>query len=104
MAPVAQPRRKRRAADEPTLRTAVCTESEDYELLNVIGEGTFSVVHRARASDGSIVAVKRLKRLEQAAARIRDEVRCLWELQGCEHVVELVDCVRKDGQVDIILP
>eukprot|EP00900_Chrysochromulina_parva_P004721 jgi/Chrpa1/1424/Chrysochromulina_OHIO_Genome00003887-RA len=54
-----------------------------YELLDIIGEGTFSVVHRARSRfDRSLRAVKILKKVEQAATRIRDEVGALLALRG----------------------
>jgi len=77
-----------------------------YELLDIIGEGTFSVVHRARSRfDRSLRAVKILKKVEQAATRIRDEVGALLALRGCEHVVSVLDCVRhEDGQIDIVMP
>ena len=77
-----------------------------YELLDIIGEGTFSVVHRARSRfDRSLRAVKILKKVEQAATRIRDEVGALLALRGCEHVVSVLDCVRHDdGQIDIVMP
>ena len=84
----------------------VATAATSYELLGVVGEGTFSVVHRARCTaDGQLRAVKRLKKVEQAASRIRDEVGCLLALRGCEHVVSILDCVRHDGgHIDIVMP
>ena len=83
----------------------LATPSDKYDLLEVVGEGTFSVVRKARRrSDATTVAVKRLKKLEQAAARIRDEVSCLRALTGCAHIVQLLDCHRADGQIDIIMP
>ena len=79
--------------------------AETYDLLKVVGEGTFSVVHKARRrGDSALVAVKRLKKLEQAATRIRDEVACLRALAGCVHVVCLLDCRKQGGQIDIVMP
>ena len=89
-----------------TLAPASSGDEAGYELLDIVGEGTFSVVHRARSRfDSSLRAVKRLKKVEQAATRIRDEVGALFALRGCEHVVTVLDCVRHDdGQIDIVMP
>jgi tetratricopeptide (TPR) repeat protein len=47
-----------------------------YELLDVIGRGGASVVHRARGDDGRIVALKLLtRRSSDAAARFEREAR-----------------------------
>ena len=82
------------------------TPEDTYDLLEVVGEGTFSVVHKARrrSDRSSLVAVKRLKQAHQAATRIRDEAGCLHALSGCEHIVQVLDCARTDGQVDIVMP
>ena len=81
------------------------TVLDTYVALDKVGEGTFSTVHKARReSDGSVVAIKRLKKVEQAASRIRDEVGCLFALQGCDHIATILDCWRHNGQVDIVMP
>jgi len=78
------------------------TKKNVYDLLEVIGEGTFSVVHRAkrRASrDGSPereCAVKRLKDSPDGA-RVRDEAKCLLCLDN-EHVVKIQDAFRKHSE------
>lgn len=93
-------------ASSSSAHAAVETPEDTYDLLDVVGEGTFSIVHKARRrSDGkSLVAVKRLKQMDQAASRIRDEAGCLHALRGCEHIVSVLDCARIDGQVDIVMP
>ena len=86
---------------------SITTPSDHYDLLEAVGSGTFSVVRKARRdSDAATVAVKRLKKLDQAAARIRDEVSCLRALSGCPHIVRLLDCHHRkgDNQIDIIMP
>ena len=94
---------KKRKASPP--RPSLTTRADSYDLLEVVGEGTFSVVRKARrASDAATVAVKRLKTLEQAASRIHDEVMCLRALAGCEHIVRVLDCLGVDGQRDIVMP
>ena len=99
------PTRERSATLPSQLRDTLTTPSEKYELREIVGEGTFSVVRKARRqSDKTVVAVKRLKKLEQAAARVRDEIACLRALSGCEHIVRILDCHRSDGQIDIIMP
>ena len=49
------------------------TPADTYDLLEMVGEGTFSIVHKARRrSDGvSLVAVKRLK---QQKLRLKDRI------------------------------
>ena len=94
---------KRKAGLVQTIETS----SDKYDLIQVVGAGTFSIVHKARRQSDptTVVAVKRLKPLDQAATRIRDEVSCLHALTGCENIVRLLDCRRtSDGQVDIIMP
>ena len=85
---------------------SIRNEAVSYALLGVVGEGTFSVVYRAVARPtNTICAIKRLKKVEQAAARIRDEVGCLMALRGCRYVINILDCVRHpDGHIDIIMP
>lgn len=95
---------KRRRADVVAEDAAI--DGCGFELIDVIGEGTFSVVYRARSRmNGQLCAVKRLKRMGQAASRIRDEVGCMLALRGCEHVVRVIGCSRDEsGQVDIVMP
>ena len=104
--------RKRKASPLPAPSTpkiakdVLTTPVDHYELLEVVGEGTFSVVRKARRQSDpqTFVAVKRLRRLEQAAARIRDEVQCLRALRGCDNVAQLLDCHRADGDISIVMP
>ena len=94
-----------RSATRQKRPECIATPLDQYELQEVVGEGTFSVVRKAkRLSDAATVAVKRLKKVDQAASRIRDEISCLRALSGCAQIAELLDCHRADGQVDIVLP
>ena len=88
----------------PPASGVVETPVDRYRLLERVGEGTFSVVHKACPSTapGTQVAVKRLKKVEQAGARIRDEVGCLMALRGCEHVVPIIDCVCFNGSLSVM--
>ena len=98
-------KRKCIASSSTTANVTIDTPADTYELLTVIGEGTFSVVHKARRkSDHELVAVKRLKKLEQAANRIKQEVACLRSLSGCDNIVSIIDCHKADDVIDIIMP
>ena len=79
-----------------------------YALLDQIGEGTFSVVYKARRrGDNALVAVKRLKAHHMQSVRVRDEAGCLLALarQPNPHIVGICDAVlAADGRVDLVLP
>jgi serine/threonine protein kinase len=99
---------RRKGATPPPASEVLGTGGEEYALLEMIGEGTFSVVHKARRhSDGSLVAVKRLKPCHMQSARVRDEAGALLAL-GIEpnpNVVGVLDAVRcEDGRVDLVMP
>eukprot|EP00967_Tisochrysis_lutea_P068692 scaffold90099_cov35-Tisochrysis_lutea.AAC.1 len=77
-----------------------------YSLAESIGEGTFSIVHRAtNESTGAVVAVKRLKQHIQDHVRLRDELLALCKLgDKSAHVVQALDAEYKDGRLSIVMP
>jgi casein kinase II subunit alpha len=62
--------------------------ASSLELLDEIGSGRFSWVHRARLPDGRVIAAKRLKPAE--SWRLKREVKFLEMLRGCPHVLEFI--------------
>ena len=79
------------------------SEEHTYRVKNKIGEGSFSVVHTAaRNRDQRVVALKAIKNA-QDAVRIRDEMRALRLLEGCKHVVHLVDVILHQQQFVILV-
>ncbi|MBI3723686.1 protein kinase [bacterium] len=63
-----------------------------YEVLSELGRGGMGVVHRARAPDGRAVAVKVLRRSDEAAVlRFERERRLLATLGDAEGFVPLID-------------
>jgi len=80
-----------------------------YLLGEMIGEGTFSVVHKAtQIGTGATVAVKRLKEQTQDPYRLRDELAALRKLgDSLHHIVVPLDATRKDGanpRLSIVMP
>jgi len=90
----------------------VCGLNGTYALGEVIGEGTFAVVYRARSTTtGGAVAVKRLKQHESVfeSTRARDELCALRRLAGDgrrpqnPNVVEVLDVAKDGEQLDLVL-
>jgi len=71
-------------------------------IQRVIGGGTFSWVYKAEYG-GKTVALKRIKP-GCATWRILREAELLHRLHGEHNVVGLLDIVRKDDKVDLVLP
>lgn len=102
---------------------------ELYQLINKIGEGTFSTVYKAAAMDGMVVlgsqmwkspplqrtnarckpkknALVALKQIYVTSSpnRIHNELNLLYMLSGNAHVAPLLDILRYQDQVVAILP
>jgi serine/threonine protein kinase len=76
-----------------------------YTLDDAIGEGTFSIVYRAKTESGNTVAIKRLKRHLQDHTCLRDEVQALVRIgdHQCDHVVQAFDAGLKDDRLSIVM-
>ena len=60
----------------------------DLEFLKEIGHGKFSTVYKAKLPDGTIVAAKKLRPLEDW--KLKKEVKIIEELKGCKHIMQLI--------------
>lgn len=91
---------------------------EDYELIDKIGEGTFSSVYKAKDLKGKIcrkydthfwslgskyVALKKIY-VTSSPQRIYNELNLLYVLTGCTRVAPLCDATRVRDQVIAVLP
>lgn len=98
--------RKRKMQGDGSTETGqtLTTKQDTYALLGVIGEGTFSIVYKARShTDGKLVALKRLKDHRLSGVRVLDEVGCLYALGDHPNVVKIIDACRDPG-VHLIMP
>lgn len=92
--------------------------TEEYELLDKIGEGTFSTVYKAKDLKGNItqkysshfwsetskyVALKKIY-VTSSPQRIYNELNLLYILTGCTRVAPLCDATRVRDQVIAVLP
>lgn len=79
--------------------------ADRYSLGEAIGEGTFSIVYKAKTENGDTVAIKRLKRHLQDHTRLRDEVLALVTIgdHQCDHVVQAFDAAVKDDRLSIVM-
>src|SRR5580658_7595722 len=74
-----------------------------YELLEKIGQGGMGTVHRARSADGSVVALKLLRR-GAAADRFARERRLLETLGREEGFVPILDAGETPTGPYIVMP
>ncbi|EDO17950.1 hypothetical protein Kpol_1010p68 [Vanderwaltozyma polyspora DSM 70294] len=96
----------------------VPTLEDDYELLDKIGEGTFSSVYKAKdlkgkiyqkyashfwSSEAKYVALKKIY-VTSSPQRIYNELNLLYILAGCIRVAPLCDATRVRDQVIAVLP
>lgn len=92
--------------------------SKDYEIIDKIGEGTFSSVYKAKDLRGKIchkfsshfwpqdtqyVALKKIY-VTSSPQRIYNELNLLYMLTGCTRVGPLCDATRVRDQVVAVLP
>lgn len=77
----------------------------DFEIYDSLGEGTFSVVVKAkRRLDGMFYAIKKLKKSitsEKECALLLREVCALSALASCPHIVRYYSCWIDDGHLHI---
>jgi len=77
----------------------------DYQKIEVVGEGTFGVVTRARAlKTGQIVAIKKIRsRASRKGAELAmlRETMLLQELRH-EHVIELREAYTHNGALSLV--
>lgn len=91
---------------------------DDYELIDKIGEGTFSSVYKAKdikgkvcdtysshfwSQDSKYVALKKIY-VTSSPQRIYNELNLLYILTGCTRVAPLCDATRVRDQVIAVLP
>lgn len=74
----------------------VTTAHDSYKLLDEIGNGTFSVVHKARrACDGEMVAIKCLRPHNLDMKRAYEELKCIKKLCH-ENIVGVLDAAKSE--------
>jgi len=76
-----------------------------YDVVDVVGEGTYGVVHRARhRHSGLLVAIKQFKEAdnnEQVRKTAIREIRVLKQLQH-DNIVSLFDVFRDNGRLYLV--
>lgn len=78
--------------------------SQHFELLDKVGEGTFSMVFRAvDKQTNDIVAVKRIH-ATSSPARIRNELEILSVLHDGEYICSVITAMRCRDQVLLVMP
>lgn len=78
---------------------------EKYAFVQRLGQGSFSVVWRARRkSDGRLVAIKQLKQSPESwdACKQLPEVRAAAAIADRRHVVALLEAVRHGGELFLV--
>jgi len=78
--------------------------TEDYDILQKIGFGTFGSVKKGRnKSTGEEVAIKCCKKNELDAGPLIQEVELLKLVQGCDGIVNMIDVYESGTRVDIVM-
>ena len=81
--------------------------SNEYQLLERAGEGTFSTVYKAREigkyGTGRFVAIKAITRTS-SPRRIVEELNFLKKIGGTNNVVKLIACHRSEDQICAVFP
>ena len=88
----------KRREKRPHLEMAniVATAHDRYELLDEIGNGTFSVVLTARRScDGTMVAIKCLRPHNLDMKRAYEELKCIKQLSH-KNIVDVLDAAKSE--------
>eukprot|EP00731_Ephydatia_muelleri_P023763 Em0016g34a len=96
---------KRVLRDFSRLLDSVPHIAENFEVVEKIGEGTFSSVYLAHIK-GFSKQHYALKHLVPTSSplRIENEIKCLQLLQGKENVISLLTMVRHYDQVVLVMP
>ena len=101
-------KRRQKQGSPPQVGDEITTELDSYTLLEPIGEGTFSVVFKARAKKKdhghAIVAAKILKDGQSDYSRVHQEYLCLAALKGHENVVEVLDGCSDGCRITLLMP
>ena len=101
-------KRRQKQGSPPQVGDEITTELDSYSLLEPIGEGTFSVVFKARAKKKdhghAIVAAKILKDGQSDYSRVHQEYLCLAALKGHENVVEVLDGCSDGCRITLLMP
>ena len=101
-------KRRQKQGSPPQVGDEITTELDSYSLLEPIGEGTFSVVFKARAKKKdhghAIVAAKILKDGQSDYSRVHQEYLCLAALKGHENVVEVLDGCCDGCRITLLMP
>ncbi|KPI84550.1 putative mitogen-activated protein kinase [Leptomonas seymouri] len=78
---------------------------ENYEVLGILGEGTYGVVMKARSrTTGKLVAIKRFKQTDEDDHVRKTSTREVRMLQQLKHpnVVRLEDVFRREGKLYLV--
>lgn len=79
-----------------------CTQK--YEILASVGEGTFSTVFQAKCRmTGSLVAIKAVTKTT-SPFRAYEELQVLKKLDGKNNCIGIIDVMRNQDQVLIVMP
>ncbi|KAG0418294.1 putative cell division control protein 7 like protein 1 [Dictyocoela roeselum] len=80
---------------------------QNYQIIEKIGEGTFSKVYKARdhshSGEQNYVAIKNITRTS-SPQRVLDELQYLKKLRGVKNVIPLLNCMRHEDQIAAIFP
>ena len=76
-----------------------------YTLGKMLGDGRFGIVMEGLRDGQPAVAIKIPRHFDEAVESIQDEIKIMRSLQGCPHVISLVDVVEgKRGAQYAVMP